>query len=177
MAKVSNKPAAFDAEAAVIMIVQLSVQGAETSLGVRGNMVNLIRNGAKDSILRAAERVAAEFRADQTRRNTALSGMRVQLGRAFDSLKAPRQSFKIVGGVAIWKSAPDKPAIDWLQKVRDAVLLATEAEALTVTQAEALLAIVDGRGEVQTATPTVVSLPTDRPTGRRRTREAEAMAA
>lgn len=176
MAKVNNTVAPkFDAEAAVIMIVQLSVQGAETSLGVRGNMVNLIRNGAKDAILRAAERVAAEFKDDQTRRNTALSGMRVQLGRAFDTLKMPRQSFKLVGGKAVWKAPAEAKAIDWLQKIREAVLLATEAEALTVTQAEALLAIVDGREEVKA--PTVVQLQTDRPAGRRRNRQPEAMAA
>lgn len=158
----------FDIDAAVKMIVTLSVQGSEAALSVRGNMAALIHHGAKDAILRSAEQVAHTLKDDQTRRNTALSSMRVQLGRAFDTLKMPRQSFKLVGGVAVWKAPSEAKPVDFLQKVREAILAAVGGEALTDTQASTLLAIVDG--QEATSEPTIVPLPTDRPQGRRRQR-------
>ena len=146
-------------------LAQLTIATGERQATMQGVIVAMISNPAtRDEVLRAAELVAHALAADAKQRNACLSVLRVQLGRAQDKAKLPRQSFKLVGNVALWKSATDKPAVDYLAKIGEAIAAAVAAGQLTEAKAAAMLEAMNAAEQVVLE---IVQTQTDRPRRKR----------
>ena len=146
-------------------LAQLTIATGERQSTMQGVIVAMISNPAtRDEVLRAAELVAIALHADAKQRNACLSVLRVQLGRAQDKVKAPRQSFKLVGHVALWKAQNEKPEVDYLAKVAEAIATAVAAGQLTEAKAAAML---DAMNAAEPVVLEVVQTRTDRPRRKR----------
>ena len=146
-------------------LAQLTIATGERQATMQGVIVAMITNPAtRDEVLRAAELVAHALAGDAKQRNACLSVLRVQLGRAQDKVKAPRQSFKLVGNVALWKSPSEKPEVDYLAKVGEAIAAAVAAGQLTEDKAAAMLNAMNAAEPVVLE---VVQTQTDRPRRKR----------
>ena len=146
-------------------LAQLAIATGERQATMQGVIVAMISNPAtRDEVLRAAELVAHALAADAKQRNTCLSVLRMQLGRAQDKAKLPRQSFKMVGTVALWKSPSEKPEVDYLAKIGEAIATAVAAGQLTEVKAAAMLEAMNAAEPVVLE---VVQTQTDRPRRKR----------
>ena len=147
-------------------LAQLAIATGERQATMQGVIVAMITSPAtRDEVLRAAELVAHALAADAKQRNACLSVLRVQLGRAQDKAKLPRQSFKMVGSVALWKPAKtDAPAVDYLAKVMGAIAEAVAAGQLTEAKGAAMLEAMNAADPVILE---VVQTQTDRPRRKR----------
>jgi len=93
-------------------------------------------------------------------KNNALSILRQQLRRAQAKLKHPLQSFTVNrDGVACWKEATEKAAVDYVKKAADDLKLAVDAGQVSESVAAHILAILMQSPAEQKEQPTVEQAP------------------
>jgi hypothetical protein len=149
----------------LVALVLASGSKAQTAQGVILAMIS--SPATVDEVLRTAEKVHQHFASGSlpaskalAAKNNALSILRQQLRRAQAKLKHPLQSFTVDrDGVAKWKEATEKAAVDYVKKASDDLKLAVDAGQVSESVAAHILAILMQSPAEQKEQPTVEQAP------------------